>query len=106
MNQSVTPQQIISLTEARSNLSKLVKETERDKLFFLTKGGKPKVVLVGINLWSKINRDVRRFTQKTFITPQVLPFTRDFSDKEIKRWLKEDKLTPKQREIIAKSEKT
>lgn len=105
MKQKLTSQQIIPITQARNNLSELVKETEKDKWFFLTKGGKPKVVLVGLNLWSKINQDIQRFTQKTFIAPRTLPFTRLFSDKEIEGWLKEDKLTSKQKRIIAKSEK-
>lgn len=104
MNQKLTLQQIIPVTEARNNLSKLVEEAEEDKWFFFTKGGKPKVVLVGVDLWVKINQELEKFIQKTFISPETLPFTRVFSDKEIKRWLKEDQLIPRQKKIITQSE--
>lgn len=105
MNQQLTPQQFIPVTEARSRLADLVEKTEENKWFFLTKRGKPKVVLVGVTLWTKINQEIKKFTQKTFIAPEVLPFTRLFSDKEIKRWLKEDQLSPKQTKISSESEK-
>lgn len=106
MNQQLTPQQFIPVTEARGRLSDLIEEAQENKWFFLTKRGRPKVVLVGVTLWTKINQEIQKFTQKTFIAPKVLPFTRLFSDKEIKRWLKEDKLSPKQTKIIGESEKT
>lgn len=98
-------QQIIPITEARSRLSRLAEETEKDKWFFLTKGGRPKVVLVGVDLWLKINKEIQKFTQKTFINTAVLPFIRSFTDKEVNQWLKEDKLTSKQKKMIAQSGK-
>ena len=34
----------------------------------------------------------QNFFQKTFIDPKLLPYTREFSDKEIDEWLTADKI--------------
>lgn len=83
---------IIPISEARSNLSKLVNLAKGDKFFLLTKGGKPQVALVDIDYLERLLRDLEDLYKKTYIDPKLLPLTRKFSRLEIKQWQKEDKL--------------
>ena len=83
---------IIPVSEARANLSDLIDQTRGGNYFLLTRGGKPEVALVDIKYWEKLNQDLSKFYQKTYIDPKFLPLTREFSDKEIEEWEKEDKL--------------
>jgi len=47
--------------------------------------------LVDVEYLAKLEQKVAKFYQKTFIDPQLLPFTRDFTEKEIAEWEKQDK---------------
>lgn len=83
---------IIPVSEARSKLSSLLDKTKEDKFYLLTRGGKPKAALVDIEYLEKLQKEVSRIYQNTFIDPLLLPLTREFSSEEIEEWLKEDKL--------------
>ena len=83
---------IVPISEARNRLSNLLNQTRGSNYYLLTKGGKAKAALVDIEYLEKLERDVEKFYQKTFIDPKLLPLTREFSNKEIKEWLKEDQL--------------
>ncbi|MGI6775955.1 MAG: hypothetical protein ACOX5S_01495 [Patescibacteria group bacterium] len=59
---------------------------------FFTRNGKPEAVLVDVEYLAKLEKEVARIYQKAFIDPQLLPFTREFTEKEINEREKEDKL--------------
>ena len=44
----VSLENIIPLTEARDHFSQIVNEVQKDKLYVLTKGGKPAVAIVDV----------------------------------------------------------
>ena len=81
---------IIPVTQAREKLGKLTDRVSKDSYIILTKGGKPKAALVDVEYLKKLEGDMTRIYQKTYIDPKVLPLTRAFSDLEIKEWLDED----------------
>ncbi len=83
---------IIPISKARANLSSLVNATTGSNYFLLTRGGKPQVALVDIKYLEKLQSDLSKIYQKTYIDPKLLLLTREFSDQEIKEWLEEDKL--------------
>lgn len=83
---------IIPISEARAKLSDLANKASGSNYFLLTKGGKPEVALVDIKYLVKLEQDLFEIYQKTYIDPKLLPLTREFSDKEIKQWLEEDKI--------------
>lgn len=83
---------IIPITKARSKLGDLAEKVKGGKYVILTKGGKPEAALVDVEYLAKLEKEVARIYQKTFIDPQLLPFTREFTEKEINEWEKEDKL--------------
>lgn len=83
---------IIPMTKARSSLSDLAKRAKGENYIVITKGGEPKVALVDINYLEKLEEEITKIYGKTFIDPTMLPLTREFTDKEIARWKKEDKL--------------
>lgn len=83
---------IIPVSEARARLSDLVDKASGDNYFLLTRGGKPEVALVDAKYLEKLERDLAKIYQKTYIDPQLLPLTREFSDEEIKRWQEEDQI--------------
>ena len=83
---------IIPVTQARGKLGDLATRVKGKDYVILTKGGKPEAALVDVKYLAKLEEDVARIYQKTFIDPQLLPFTRDFTEKEIAEWEKEDKL--------------
>lgn len=91
---------IIPITEARSRLSQLAQKATKGEYFTLTKDGRPKAILVGVDLWQKIRDDLATIYRKTFLDEETLPFIRSFSQAEITKWIREDKLTPKQKRII------
>ncbi len=39
---------------------------------------------------TKLKQQIPKLYKKTYIDPNLLPFTREFSDKEILEWEKED----------------
>lgn len=90
---NISPDNIIPITRARTKLSDLANSVKGDDFIILTKGGAPKAALVDINYLVKLQKLVRKTYQQTFIDPKVLPFTREFSDKEILEWEKEDSLS-------------
>lgn len=83
---------IIPITRARSNLGNLAKKVKGDQYVVLTKGGSPQAALVDINYLKKLEEEVEKIYAKTFIDPTLLPLTRNFSQKEIKKWQEEDRL--------------
>ena len=89
---NISPSDIIPVTEARSKLGDLTEEVSKDRYIILTKAGKPKAAIVDINYLNKLQDEVRKIYQKTYIDPTLLPLTRKFTDEEIKEWLEEDKL--------------
>ncbi|HCM82542.1 MAG: hypothetical protein UV63_C0016G0010 [Microgenomates group bacterium GW2011_GWC1_43_11] len=86
------PITIIPITEARSMIGELTKQVSGNKYVILTKGGKPKAALVDVLYFQKLQNDLAKLYQKTYIDPTLLPYTREFSDEEIKEWEKEDQL--------------
>ena len=83
---------IIPITKARSKLGNLAQSVVGEDYVILTKDGSPKAALVDISYLAKLEEDVRKTYQKTFIDPKLLPFTRTFSNEEIEGWLREDRL--------------
>lgn len=86
------PVNIIPVTSARGKLGDLTEKVSGENYVILTKGGNPKAALVDINYLVKLQQEVKKIYQKTFIDSKLLPFTREFSDEEIKQWAKEDTL--------------
>lgn len=89
---NISPSDIIPVTEARSKLGNLADEVSKDRYIILTKGGKPKAAIVDIEYLNKLQNEVKKIYQKTYIDPTLLPLTRKFTDSEIKEWHKEDEL--------------
>lgn len=85
-------QNILPITEAREKLGNLVNQASGENYIVLTKAGKPKVALVDIAYLERLEAELTKLSQKTFIDPRLLPFTREFTDEEIKTWEQEDKL--------------
>lgn len=83
---------IIPVTKARSKLGNLAVSVKGENYIVLTKDGSPKAALVDINYLNRLEEELQRTYQKTFIDPKLLPYTRKFSNKEINEWLKEDAL--------------
>lgn len=84
---------IIPVTRARGKLGDLAESVKGDNYIILTKGGSPEAALVDIDYLTSLEEEVQKTYQKTFIDPKLFPYTREFSDSEIKEWLNEDKLT-------------
>lgn len=84
--------QIIPITEARTKLGDLTDQLNGEDYIILTKGGSAKAALVDINYLEKLQEEIAKLYQKTFIDLKLLPYTREFSDEEIQTWLKEDQL--------------
>lgn len=91
-NMNLPNSKIIPISEARAKLSDLVNMAVGDNYFLLTRGGKPEVALVDAKYLEKLEKDLAKIYQKTYIDPQLLPLTREFSDEEIKRWQEEDQI--------------
>ncbi|HLB61061.1 MAG TPA: type II toxin-antitoxin system prevent-host-death family antitoxin [Patescibacteria group bacterium] len=86
-------QYVIPVTDARKTLNVLVGKSKRRKQpYILTKRGKPQAVLMDIALWNDIEQRLSALYKKSYIDPKLLPYTRDFSDREIQEWLKNDQL--------------
>jgi len=84
---------IIPITEARKKLGNLSDQVAINSHYIIfTKGGKPQTALVNIDYFNRLQEEVHKIYGRTFIDPKLLPFTRIFSDKEIKKWQEEDKL--------------
>lgn len=83
---------IIPITRARSNLGNLAKKVRGNQYVVLTKGGSPQAALVDIKYLKNLEEEVEKIYAKTFIDPTLLPLTRNFSQKEIKKWQEEDRL--------------
>ncbi len=86
------PINIVPITKARGELGNLTKKVTDNNYILLTKGGSPVAALVDPNYLEKLQAEVRKIYQKTYLDPKLLPFTRDFSDEEINQWQKEDQL--------------
>lgn len=89
---NIQPANIIPITQARSKLGDLADSVSMNRYIILTKGGNPKAALVDIAYLTKLQNDLKRLYQKTYIDPALVPYTREFSDEEIREWLKEDTL--------------
>ena len=83
---------IIPITEARKKLGSLAKRARREDYVILTKAGKAEAALVDVDYLARLQKVISKLYQKTFLDPQLLPFTREFSEKEIAEWEKEDRL--------------
>lgn len=86
------PVNIVPITLARTKLGALTEDVMGENYVVLTKGGRAKAALVDINYLTKLQKDVKNIYQKTFIDPKLLPFTREFSDKEVDEWSENDAL--------------
>lgn len=83
---------IIPITEARGRLGDLAEKTIGEKFIVFTKNGRPKTAMVDINYLKRLQEQVKSITQNTYIDPTLIPFTRKFTNEEIKEWEKEDRL--------------
>lgn len=83
---------IIPITQARSHLGDLADQVSQDRYIILTRGGSAKAALVDIAYLTKLQNDLKKLYQRTYIDPDLLPFTREFSDEEIDEWQREDQL--------------
>ncbi|MCG2685925.1 type II toxin-antitoxin system Phd/YefM family antitoxin [Candidatus Parcubacteria bacterium] len=83
---------IIPITKARGKLGDLAGKVKGENYVILTKGGKPEAALVDVEYLAQLEGDLAKLYQKTFIDPQLLAFTREFTAKEIAEWKKEDEL--------------
>lgn len=83
---------IIPVTKAREKLGDLATKVKGEKYVILTKGGQAEAALVDIDYLAKLEEEVAKIYQKTFIDSQLLPLTRKFSNKEIREWLEEDQV--------------
>ncbi len=90
MNQPVA---IIPISEARTKLGQITKTLTGDNYVILTKGGKARAALVDIQFLNQLQADLSKLYKKTFIDPQMLSGTREFSDAEVKNWEKTDALS-------------
>jgi len=90
MNSLLT--KIIPITKARGKLGDLAEKVKGEDYVILTKGGKPEAALVDVKYLAQLEEEVAKLYQKTFIDPQLLPLTREFTAKEIAEWKKEDEL--------------
>lgn len=89
---TTTSSSIIPVTKARGKLGDLAEKVSGEDYIVLTKGGTPKAAIVDISYLNKLQEEVRKLYQKTFIDPALVKYTREFSNKEIDEWQKEDKL--------------
>jgi prevent-host-death family protein len=85
-------QDIIPITEARSQLGILANQVVPGRNIILTKGGKPKVALVDVNYLKRLEESMAALYQQTYVDPKLLPYTRVFSDQEIEKWAQTDQL--------------
>jgi len=83
---------IIPITKARGKLGDLAEQVKGDRYIILTKGGQAEAALVDIDYLARLEEEVAKIYQQTFIDPKLLPFTREFTSEEIDEWLKEDRL--------------
>lgn len=83
---------IIPVTQARSKLGDLAEKVSGEQYIVLTKGGSPKAALVDIDYLKKLEKEVKRLYQKTFIDRKLLPYAREFTDTEIAQWEATDSL--------------
>jgi len=56
----IKPKNITSVTEARANLNKMITQAQKDKVSLLTKQGKPAVVLVDPDYFSRVQESIER----------------------------------------------
>ncbi|OGH22176.1 MAG: hypothetical protein A3F31_05245 [Candidatus Levybacteria bacterium RIFCSPHIGHO2_12_FULL_38_12] len=89
---NISSSNIIPVTEARNKLGNLTEKVSGEQYIVLTKGGSPKAALVDLEYLTKLEKEVKRIYQKTFIDKKLLSYTREFSDTEIAAWEKEDAL--------------
>ena len=89
---NISSSNIIPVTEARNKLDNLTEKVSGEQYIVLTKGGSPKAALVDLEYLTKLEKEVKRIYQKTFIDKKLLSYTREFSDTEIAAWEKEDAL--------------
>ncbi len=83
---------IIPVSQARSKLGDLAESVKGENYIVLTKAGSPTAALVDVDYLTRLEEEVEKTYQKTFIDPKLLPYTRKFTDDEIALWLKEDSL--------------
>lgn len=85
-------QQIIPVTEARPILGSLLNTLEPTNIIGLTRGGRVMGVIVSPNYLDMLQTKAKKVLSKTFIDETTSPYIRDFTDEEIKEWIKEDAL--------------
>ncbi len=85
-------QQVYPISQTRGQLGALIDKVGKEKTILITKQGKIKAALIDFEYLKKMQEDLASLYQKTYIDKKLLPYTRIFSDKEIKEWLEEDKL--------------
>jgi len=83
---------IIPITRARAKLGQLTEKARGENYIVLTKGAKTRTALVDLEYLNRLQEEIKKIYGKTFIDPNLLPYTRIFSDKEIKEWQEEDSL--------------
>lgn len=83
---------ILPITKARGKLGDLANQVQGDNYIILTKSGSPKAALVDIAYLTRLQNDLSKLYKKTFISLNLLPFTREFTDTEIAAWEADDVL--------------
>jgi prevent-host-death family protein len=77
----VSLENIIPLTEARDHFSQIVNEVQKDKLYVLTKGGKPAVAIIDVKYLetltngqiqkSSIEQEIKKAPEKVGLPPMI-----------------------------------
>lgn len=85
-------QTIIPVTKARGKLGDLAEGVSGEDCVILTKSGSPMAALVDYKYLMDLRSQINKLYRKTFIDPSLKKYTRDFTNKEIGKWVKEDEL--------------
>ncbi|OGK08587.1 hypothetical protein A2767_00640 [Candidatus Roizmanbacteria bacterium RIFCSPHIGHO2_01_FULL_35_10] len=91
-NMNITQSNIYPVSQARNMFSRLIDQIGTTKALYVTKKGKIRAALIDIDYLQKMQKDLQELYKKTYIDKDLLSYTREFTDAEIKEWAVEDKL--------------
>lgn len=92
MNNLIVQSNVYPISQARGIFGTLIDKVKKEKTILFSKKGEIKAALVDFDYLKKIQTDINRLYQKTYIGKKLIPSTRIFTQKEISEWLEEDKL--------------
>ena len=92
MNNLIVQSEVYPISQARGIFGALIDKLKEDKTILFSKKGKIKAALVDFDYLKKIQADINRLYQRTYIDKKLIPSTRIFTQKEVSEWLEEDKL--------------